>query len=180
MGKLSKQEVKLQREILDLINSDKKLTDDDRYYIYENFNPGYLSDVTERGVFFTPIGLAQDLAVFTPKYGKIAVVCSGIGILSYRLLDMNYYHGKINSITLMEMSLEYLRITKRLLTVMKNCQGKEYEINFVQANVFDKNVWHNFTDLSATTSYNERATSKFNVIVSNPPYGRLSKDANVD
>ncbi len=55
MGKLSKPEAKLQRKILDLLNSDVVLTDEDRCHIFENFNPGYISDVTDKEAFFTPV-----------------------------------------------------------------------------------------------------------------------------
>lgn len=40
-----------------------------------------MDNVSEGGVYWTPYGLAQDLAVFSPRRGHILDLCSGIGML---------------------------------------------------------------------------------------------------
>lgn len=106
-----------------------------------------------------------------------ADLCSGIGMLSFRALQMDYYNCKIKSITLIEYNDEYLKIAQGLLKGMKNSNGDEYDIKFINCNVFDKELWNSFPDLSATTEYHERPISKFNSIVSKLPYGQLNSNA---
>ena len=168
--KLTKQETKIQAELLNIINADKELTNDDRWMIYEEFHPGSIGNITVSAAFFTPIYLAQDVALFTPKYEHMIDCCAGIGTLAFRCLEIDYHEGKIESLTHIELNPEYLRIAERLLKGMKNCEGKEYDISFIQGNVFDEKLWESFPDLKSC----ERPGSKFSTMVSNPPYGKLA------
>ena len=74
MGKITKADLKTQKEIQELIKLERKLNEDEREFILENYNPSIDDSITERGAFFTPLGLAQDVAVMSPKYSS-AVRC---------------------------------------------------------------------------------------------------------
>ena len=72
MAKISKSDLKLQKEVRDkYINLGKEVYFIDRVdninYIYENYDPAMDDNISERGVFFTPIGLARDFNIFTPN-----------------------------------------------------------------------------------------------------------------
>lgn len=139
-------------------------------YIYENYDPSMDDNVTERGVFFTPIGLAQDFNIFTHKSGHIVDVCSGIGMLSYKLLCYAYYSNHIESLTLIEYNPKFTEIAKRLISPLSayNSDNRIVNINFITADAYAKETWGN-----VISSLPLSANGKFNLMISNPPYGKL-------
>lgn len=78
MGKLSKQVVKRQKEIFDLIQNSEKLTPDEIELIYEEFNEAYLQDITSGSAFFTPLDMALDFALMAPIHGYVLDACAGM------------------------------------------------------------------------------------------------------
>lgn len=158
MGRLSKREIKEQRslynEILTGLTGHPYDVAERIDFIYENFNPAIAgNNITEGGVFFTPYGLAQDNAVFSPRSGHIVDVCAGIGILSYRLQQMDTNDKTIKSITCIELDEKFCEIGKRLLPQAK----------WICANVFDKGLWEDLVK--------DLPDKRFDLMVSNPPFG---------
>lgn len=139
-------------------------------YVYEHYDPSMDDNVTERGVFFTPIGLAQDFNIFTHKRGHIVDVCSGIGMLSYKLLCYSYYENNIESLTLIEYNPKFTEIAKRLISPLSayNRDNRVVKINFITADAYAKETWEN-----VISSLPFSANGKFNLMISNPPYGKL-------
>lgn len=83
MAKISEADLKLQKEVQSILWSEAALTNeyghpdiDKIEYNYGNYDPSMDDNVTERGIFFTPIGLAQDFNIFTSKRGHILDVYS--------------------------------------------------------------------------------------------------------
>jgi hypothetical protein len=163
MGKITKADIKIQKEVRELISLERNLTDDEREFIYENYNPAMDDNITENGVFFTPIGLAQDLAIFAPGADHFVDVCSGIGMLTYKLLMYDYYNCLYDTVTCIEYNPKFCEIGKKLTTGIKNSEGKEYTVNWICADVFDENLWKSILPKSA----------KFDLMISNPPYGKF-------
>lgn len=170
MGKITKADLKVQREIQDLIYSEKDLTEDEIEFVYQHYNPGMDDNITERGVFFTPIGLAQDFAVFAHKHNSIVDVCSGIGMLSYKCLNTDYYNCDITDITLIEYNPAFTNISRRLLTGITafNSERKHRKLTFITANAFEQSLWSNLMK--------ERNNKKYDTMISNPPYGTMPKE----
>lgn len=158
--KLTKKEVKEQQEILALIRSDKNLIGSEIDFIYENFNPGAIGDVSANGAFFTPYGLAQDVAVMVQARGHVLDLCGGVGMLSYRALDMDTYEKRIQSLTIIELNPEYIEIGKKLLP----------HANWVHGSVFDKELIESLLPKDG----------KFDTILSNPPFGKVLAKEKVD
>lgn len=157
--KLSKSELKLQKEVFALIDSDKELSFEEIEYIYENFNPGFISDVTIHSAYFTPLDLAYDFALFAGRSGVIVDMCAGIGTLSFAAKTRDTYEGNINQQICIERNPEYLKIGKRLLP---------YAI-WIEGDIFDKTIWDNII----------QQYGFIDNIISNPPFGKISKsDAN--
>lgn len=75
MGKLSKAELKLQKEVRSMLDRSTPWTEEECEYIYTNYDPAMDDNVTERGVFFTPVDLTMDTALFAHRHGHI-VDCS--------------------------------------------------------------------------------------------------------
>jgi hypothetical protein len=168
VGKISKADLKVQREIQALLKEERNLTEDEKEYIYEHYNPSMDDSITERGVFFTPLGLAGDVAIFAPKQGYVVDVCAGIGMLSYKLMNYDYYHCGIKEVYLLEYNPRFVEIGKKLLKGIKNEDGYEIKVHYIQCDVFDKAVWENLLK--------KIPNGKFNLMISNPPYGKMSTD----
>lgn len=170
MAKLTKAEVKLAKEIRALLEQPHPWTADERDRIFQDYNPAMDDNVTERGVFFTPLDLAQDAALFSYRHGHIVDACAGIGGLSYSLLTRNYYDETIKSITLVEFNPVFTAMSKRLLSPMSahTNSRQPIELRFVNGSVWDQQLWSNIT--SGLTG------QKFDNFLSNPPYGKASKE----
>lgn len=173
MAKISKQDLKVQKEVQELLWSKPTLTLDETEFIYENYNPSMDDNITEHGVFFTPLELAQDFNIFTSKKGHIVDVCSGIGMLSYKLICYAYYQNNIESLTLVEYSPKFTEIAKKLISPLSayNEDRRSFTINFVCADAYASDTWKNLI-----SSLPLSADGKYNLMISNPPYGTCPKE----
>lgn len=158
MGRLSKREVKEQRDLLNLALTGlstqwyERQEQVDR--IYSGIHPGSFDNQTENGAFYTPYGLAQDCAIFTHRSGHIVDVCAGIGMLSYRVKQMDSYEKNIKSITCIELNPKAVEIGKKLLP----------EATWICGNVFDLDLWTKLTK--------KLPDKRFDTMISNPPFGK--------
>lgn len=158
MSRLSKREIKEQRDLLNLALTGLSSTWYEREEqvdrIYENFHPSMIDNQTENGAFYTPYGLAQDVAVFSDRSGHIVDVCAGIGMLAYRLQQMDSYEKKIESITCIELNPRAVEVGKKLLP----------NANWICGNAFDKKMWDKLVK--------NLPDKRFDFMVSNPPFGK--------
>lgn len=179
MGKLSKREIKRQQEVQTVLQKEH-LTIDEIEYIYENYDPGYDTNVSEKGIYFTPLDLAQDFALFAPKHGHIVDLCGGIGMLSYKLICMSYYHNPIESITIIEQNKRFCEIGTKLLSGLTRynhnlkwaSDSTPIEINYINASMYDYEMWENITA--------PLKRGKFDLCTSNPPYGKAGPNERVE
>jgi len=108
--KIPKRELKHQRDLINKIltgatftqngfptGSTFNITNDFIDQVYEDLNPAIIDNISEGGVYWTPYYLAQDLAVFAPRRGHVVDVCAGIGMLSYRVQQMDSYDKEIEA-----------------------------------------------------------------------------------
>lgn len=108
MARLSKQEQKLHDRAMELINSDRPLTYEEKEFCYNNYHGDGLGG---SGAFFTPEGLAWDFTIDAHCTGKVLDLCAGIGRLSFCML----HRCKPEKIVCIELNPEFARIGKRLL-----------------------------------------------------------------
>lgn len=158
MSRLTKREIKDQRDLYNLaisgLSSQWWEREEQVDKIYENFHPSIIDNQTENGAFYTPYGLAQDCAVFTHRHGHIVDVCAGIGMMAYRVKQMDSYDKKIKSITCIELNPKAVEIGKKLLP----------EANWICGNVFDLDLWQSLTK--------DLPDNRFDIMISNPPFGK--------
>lgn len=108
MARISKQERKVHEKVMELINSDRPLTYEEKEFCLEN----YQGDGTGfNGAFFTPSGLAWDFSVDAYTSGTVIDLCAGIGRLAFSM----YHRCKPKRIVCVELNNEYARIGKRIL-----------------------------------------------------------------
>lgn len=108
--------------------------------------------------------------IYTSMKGRIVDVCAGIGMLSYKLLCYAYYQNEIESLTLIEYNPKFTEIAKRLISPLSayNKDNRVVPIKFITADAYLKDKW---SDLIASLPLS--ADGKFNLMISNPPYGKL-------
>jgi len=105
--KLTKAQLREQLPLIEILKKEV-LTYEEKEKIYESFNPGMIGDVSQSASFFTPYDLAQDLAVMVQVRGNVIDLAAGIGMLAYRVKEMDTYEHRIKSITCIEQNPEYI------------------------------------------------------------------------
>jgi hypothetical protein len=91
-------------------------------------------------------------------------------MLSYKLLCYAYYNNDIESLTLIEYNPKFTEIAKRLISPLSayNEDRRVIPINFITADAYLKSTWENLTSTLPLS-----ADGKYNLMISNPPYGKL-------
>lgn len=151
--KIPKRELKFQRDLYNKVLTGTTLSEDLIDEVYEKLNPAICDNISEGGVYWTPYGLAQDLAVFSHRSGHVLDLCSGIGMLSYRVQQMDSYNQKIKSITCIEYSSHFVELGKKLLP----------NANWICGNAYDKNLLDSLVK--------DLPDNRFDLVISNPPFG---------
>lgn len=128
MSKLTKQQFKLHNEAEQILKKDK-LTEDEKYFVFENWNEGATSINSQAGAFFTPMGLARDFSLEIFPDSNVIDLCAGIGALSYYA----FHHTNCN-VTCVELNPKYVEVGKKLLP----------EANWINASIFDYKTFGHF------------------------------------
>lgn len=152
--KLTKPQLKIHKQA-EIILQKETLTFEDKEYLYEHFNEGAISDVTSESAYFTPLDLAYDFALFAGRYGVCVDMCAGFGVLSFCARVRDTYHNNIKHQICIERNPKFVEIGKKLLP----------EAEWIEGDVFDKNIW----------DYIKNKYGTINSIVSNPPFGKVTK-----
>lgn len=141
--RLSKKQSQLQNQVMELVHSDRRLTEEERYFILENYqeSAGALNSLS--GAFFTPEGLARDFAIEVSDGVSIIDLCAGIGRLGFAL------EQKATRLVCVEYCEAYIEVGKRVLP----------DAEWIQGDVFDKELY--------------RGLGFFDWSVSNPPFGKI-------
>jgi len=142
--KLTKSQIKAHKEVMALVDCGRRLKDDEREFILDNFQEGATHINSAVGAFFTPRGLARDFAIEvdggdTDK-SRCIDLCAGIGSLSYAVQQ------KVGSLVCVELNPEYARIGKMIVP----------DAEWIVASVFE------LGDIG-----------RFRWAISNPPFGAI-------
>jgi predicted RNA methylase len=132
------------------------LTDEDRFYVLEHWQESARNVNSAAGAFFTPYGLAADMALeLSNLRGTVRVLdlCAGAGTLGLAVLRKNAWQiesGDLHlEIVCVETNPEYVRVGRKILP----------EATWIESSIFD------LPDLG-----------HFDVAMSNPPFGRVKRD----
>lgn len=145
MAKLTKAETKKHNQILDLLNSDKPLTYEEKVFILENFHEGAYTNNSELGAFFTPMGLARDFCIDANTSGSVVDLCAGIGMLSFNMVN-HWGTNTPSEIVCVELNHTYYELGKRIVPEATWIHG------------------------DALTTEFDRI---FDMAISNPPFGKI-------
>jgi len=158
MSKLTKEQSKKHQQCLELINSDKNLSWEEKDYIVENYQESYAQLNSLSGAFFTPQGLARDFSLEIMESVTIVDLCAGIGCLSLWALRMK----RPKSITCVELNEDYIEVGKRILP----------EADWIHGDALL------FCNQIKETQGNFGVDKTFDMVISNPPFGQI-KTSNI-
>lgn len=116
MAKLTKLEAKNHNLACELLKK-KKLTEDDKDFIFDNWHEGAKHINGTAGAFFTPSGLAFDME-FDICGKRVIDLCAGIGMLSYAVATRSRWShddAKCPEIVCVEINPDYVEIGKKLV-----------------------------------------------------------------
>lgn len=108
MARVTKKESQLRLKVMELVHSDRQLTEDDKEFIFNNY---WGDGIGATGAFFTPEMLAWDFMLDAGCSDDCIELCAGIGRLSY----YQFIRNKPSHITCVELNPEYVLIGKRVL-----------------------------------------------------------------
>lgn len=149
MPKLSKQDAARHLEALALVDADRDLTHDERLFIIENYRPDATNLNGLTGAFFTPYGLAREMAImFGCNYPATVIdLCAGIGTLSRAYLDTDH---EVRRLICIEINPEYVKVGRRLVP----------EADWIQASIYDVLPW-------------KTERPRLDLALTNPPFGSV-------
>ncbi|MCX4152339.1 MULTISPECIES: methyltransferase [Paraburkholderia] len=107
--KLTKAQTRAMSEVNKLVALERRLTDDERSFVLENYHPGATSNNAEIGAFFTPSDLARDFSVEVCGGNTVVDLCAGIGALAYAC----EYQAK--DFVCVESNAEYVRVGRKVM-----------------------------------------------------------------
>lgn len=145
--KISKALAKKHTEALRLVRAGRPLTLDEREFVLEHFHEGAEHMNALAGAFFTPLGLARDLAIETTGSKKILDLCAGIGRLASACERDDV------ELTCVELNPAYVEAGRAALP----------NARWIQASAFDLGAYMKF--------------GPFDTVISNPPFGKTGSDA---
>lgn len=148
MAKLTKAQAKAHKQACDLLTKDV-LTEDDKFFVLDNWQESASHINTVAGAFFTPYELARDFSIEVPA-GRIIDLCAGIGMLSFAVTMRHQWGSEPLDITCIEVNPDYIAVGKKILP----------QATWIEASVFD------VLDMDL---------GHFDVAISNPPFGRITR-----
>lgn len=151
MAKLTKAQAKAHAEAVDLLEKDF-LSEEDKDFVFQNWNEGANHMNGATGAFFTPFNMAFDFA-YDVGGTRVIDLCAGIGMLSYAVHCRSKWGERLANITCVERNADYVAVGKKLLP----------EATWVHADVLD---------------VLDMGLGRFDYVISNPPFGAISRERN--
>lgn len=109
MSKLTKAQAKSHATALEIVRRGQPLTEDEKYFVLNNYQESATNVNSLAGAFFTPEGMARDFAVEVYNCDRLIDLCAGIGRLAFHLKE------KAKHITCVELNPEYIEVGKAIL-----------------------------------------------------------------
>lgn len=148
MSKLTKAQAKAHEESCKILKK-AVLSEDDKFFVIENWQESATHINSAAGAFFTPWDLARDFSIETFQ-GRIIDLCAGIGILSFATKYRHICSDRTCEFVCVEINEEYAAVGRKLMP----------EATWIVASVFD------ILDMGL---------GHFDLAISNPPFGKIKR-----
>lgn len=145
MSKLTKAQAKAHQTACELLAKDT-LTLDERWFVLENWQASARHINSTAGAFFTPRGLARDLAVEVSGR-RVIDLCAGIGSLSFGMVTSCW---QFFDVVCVEVNPDYIEVGRKVLP----------EALWICADVFD---------------LPRLGLGHFDCAIANPPFGAVDR-----
>ncbi|MGH6781723.1 MAG: hypothetical protein ACREB5_06425, partial [Sphingomonadaceae bacterium] len=145
------------QKALDLVYSDRKLTEDEVEFVFENFQEGADASTRIVGAHFTPAELSRDLAANIDAEYYVDLF-AGIGRLTRSVLDFYAWPGKRQAICV-ELNPSFIEVGRRLVP----------DAHWIQADLLTEDAAD--TIAKAIAGLGWPVGSRRTAVISNPPYG---------
>ncbi len=149
--KLTRTQRAAHMKAMEILSADR-ISLDDREYVIDNWHQGASHDNASSSAFFTPWDLAFHLALNVSGTRNLLDICSGIGALSVGFLD-HEGQPEMDQHVLVEINPDYCDVARKLLPKAEIICGSIYDDGLM----------------------NELATRGFECVISNPPFGNISR-----
>ncbi|MBI5940132.1 MAG: methyltransferase [Caulobacterales bacterium] len=113
MSKLSKAQYRTHQQACDLLTKDR-LTEDDRWFVLENWQESARHVNSQAGAFFTPPMLARDFAIETCG-PRIIDLCAGIGMLAFMAWNKSDWGRQPIELVCVEQNPDYVEVGRKVL-----------------------------------------------------------------
>jgi len=123
MAKLSKAQAKAHQEACRILEKDR-LSEDEKLFVLEHWQESAKHINTIAGAFFTPVGLARDLAIEVSG-GRIIDLCAGIGALSFFCEDK---WNQKSEIVCIELNPDYATVGMKIVPDARWIVGSVFDI----------------------------------------------------
>jgi len=148
--KLTRTQRQDHQKAIDILNSGRAHMYDERRAVIERYHEGANHNNAAASAFFTPFDMAFHLALNVENGGKLLDLCSGIGALTVGILS----HGQdFDEIVMVEINPDYCDVARKLVPQAEVIQGSIYDAVLID----------------------ELRSRGFRTVVSNPPFGTISK-----
>jgi predicted RNA methylase len=148
VSKLSKQQAKQHLAAVELLKKDR-LTEDDRWFVLENWQESAAHINSTAGAFFTPVMLARDFAI--EVHGtRILDLCAGIGCLSFMAFNKSGWGRQPIELTCVELNPDYAAVGQKVLP----------EARWIIGDIFSL----------------PSNLGRFDCVISNPPFGSTKRN----
>lgn len=151
MGRISKRELKLQEEVLAILQKDV-LSYEEKVFVLKNFNEAMISEISHAGAFFTPYDLANDFVLDIPvghNTTRVLDMCAGIGGLSFHIANHHGFERSAQEIVCVEINPDFVEIGKKIVP----------EATWVCGDILDKELIDSL--------------GQFYGVYGNPPFGNI-------
>lgn len=126
MSKLTKAQAKAHKAAVDLLSNDT-LSEDDKWFVLENWQESAEHINSIAGAFFTPVGLARDFTIEVSGL-RILDLCAGIGCLSFQYAQKCLWDRSKPEIVCVEKNPAYATVGRKILPEARWIEGDAFDL----------------------------------------------------